>query len=130
MLRVLLLVLAAAALAGCETTGTGRPTEAAKPPEPPMTHTRAAEQCWMSTEKGDAGLSLDKRADLVDKCIEQKMKAAPAARAAPAAPSEAKKKKPMPPPRPRRRNPRPPLPTEKDEKDKKPADADAPEKKP
>jgi len=73
-----LLVLAAAALAGCETTGAGGP-EAAKPAEPPMTRTRAAEQCWMATEKGNAGLALDKRADVVDKCIEQKMKAAASA---------------------------------------------------
>ena len=72
-----LLVLAAAALAGCETTG-AKP-EAAKPAEPPMTRTRAAEQCWMATEKGNAGLALDKRADVVDKCIEQKMKAAASA---------------------------------------------------
>jgi type IV pilus biogenesis protein CpaD/CtpE len=73
-----LLVLAAAALAGCETTGAGvgAKPEAAKPVDPPMTRTRAAEQCWMATEKGNAGLALDKRADVVDKCIEQKMKAA------------------------------------------------------
>ena len=76
-LRVLLLVAAAAALAGCETTGTGAPTQTATVPEPPMTHTRAAEQCWMSTEKGAAGMSLDKRADIVTKCIDDKMKAAP-----------------------------------------------------
>ena len=44
-----------------------------------MTRTRAAEQCWMATEKGNAGLALDKRADVVDKCIEQKMKAAASA---------------------------------------------------
>ena len=74
-----LLVLAAAALAGCETTGVGAKPEAAKPVEPPMTRTRAAEQCWMATEKGNAGLALDKRADVVDKCIEQKMKAAASA---------------------------------------------------
>ena len=30
----------------------------------------------MATEKGNAGMALDKRADVVDKCIEQKMKAA------------------------------------------------------
>ena len=74
-----LLVLAAAALAGCETTGADAKPEAAKPVEPPMTRTRAAEQCWMATEKGNAGLALDKRADVVDKCIEQKMKAAASA---------------------------------------------------
>lgn len=57
-------------------------TQAAKPAaEPaadaePMTHARAARECWMSTEKGNPHQDLDKRADVVDKCIEQKMKAA------------------------------------------------------
>ena len=92
-LRLLAVALAAVALAACETTGTGIAVETAKAPEPPMTHTRAAEQCWMSTERGNASLSLDKRADLVDKCIEQKMKTASGG-AAPAAPApEAKKKR-------------------------------------
>lgn len=77
MIRYALLALAALALAGCETTGSGTaPAPAAKAPEPPLTHTRAAEQCWMSTEKGAASMSLDKRADVVDKCIADKMKAA------------------------------------------------------
>ena len=74
--RLLPLAFAAVALAACETTGLGTTTEAAKPAEPPMTHTRAAEQCWMSTEKGAASMSLDKRADAVDKCIAEKMKTA------------------------------------------------------
>jgi hypothetical protein len=74
-LRLLLVVLAAAGLAACETSGLGTTTEAAKPPEPPMTHRRAAELCWMSAEKGSAAMPLDKRADVVDKCIAQKMKA-------------------------------------------------------
>jgi hypothetical protein len=73
-LGVSLLVLAAA-LAGCETTGTGTAAAVtAKPPEPPMTHARAATECWMGTEK--AHTDLDKRADIVTKCIDQKMKAA------------------------------------------------------
>ena len=71
-----LLVATASALAGCETTGTGVAAAPPKPAEPPMTHTRAAEQCWMATEKGAASMSLDKRADAVDKCIQDKMKAA------------------------------------------------------
>ena len=78
-LRVLFVIVAGAALAACETTGSGPPAQAAKPPEPPMTHTRAAEICWMATEKGHADMSLDKRADVVDKCINDKMKAAAAA---------------------------------------------------
>jgi hypothetical protein len=65
---------AALALGGCETTGSGTAAEAVKPPEPPMTHARAATECWMGTEKGQT--DLDKRADIVTKCIEQKMKAA------------------------------------------------------
>ncbi|HYA05096.1 MAG TPA: hypothetical protein VEF90_04330 [Xanthobacteraceae bacterium] len=78
--RLLFVVLAAAALAGCETTGSGvAAANTAKAPEPPMTHTRAAELCWMATEKGAASMSLDKRADAVDKCIDEKMKAAKAA---------------------------------------------------
>ena len=59
-------------------------TQAAKPVEPaadpePMTHARAARECWMRTEKGNPHEDLDKRADLVDKCIDEKLKAATAA---------------------------------------------------
>jgi hypothetical protein len=55
--------------------------QAAKPAEPvadsePMTHARAARECWMKTEKTSAHADLDKRADLVNKCIDEKMKAA------------------------------------------------------
>jgi len=75
-LGLVLAALAALALAACETTGPGPAAEAAKPPEPPMTHARAATQCWMSTEKGSAAKDIDKRADFVTKCIDQKMKAA------------------------------------------------------
>ena len=74
----LLLVLAGLALAGCETTGAGAGPTAQAAPAQPMTHTKAAEECWMSTEKGHAGLDLDKRADIVSKCIDEKMKGTPA----------------------------------------------------
>jgi hypothetical protein len=78
-----LLLLAALALAGCETTGTGASPAAqaalAGPPQPPMTHSRAAQECWMSTEKGVGSQDLDKRADYVTKCIDEKMKSADAA---------------------------------------------------
>ena len=47
-----------------------------------MTRSRAATECWMRTEKGSAGDNIDKRADIVTKCIDDKMKAAPAARTA------------------------------------------------
>ncbi len=76
-LRLVPLAFAALTLAACETTAGGTaPTQTAKAPEPPMTRTHAAELCWMSTEKGAASMSLDKRADVVDKCIAEKMKAA------------------------------------------------------
>lgn len=85
------LVLAAALLSGCKTDGAppnplselasyhGKPKEPAKPAEPPMTRTRAAMECWMKTEKGRADANLDKRADIVTKCIDEKLKAASAA---------------------------------------------------
>lgn len=74
----LALVLGTAFLAGCQTAGPGATPAATAQAEPPMTHARAAEICWMSTEKGAASMTLDKRADIVDKCIEDKMKGAPA----------------------------------------------------
>ena len=98
--RFALFVSCALVLAACETDGIGptaadapkaepasaRPdaaarTQAAKPPEPvrntePMTRSRAARECWMRTEKASAHEDLDKRADLVNKCIDQKMNAA------------------------------------------------------
>ena len=52
------------------------PEEAAKPP---LTHSEAAMQCWMSVEKGRADASLDKRADVVTKCINDKMTEKPRA---------------------------------------------------
>lgn len=51
---------------------------AAAPLPPPMTHTRAASECWMSTEKVALKMSLDRRADLVHACIEKKMHGRPA----------------------------------------------------
>jgi len=42
----------------------------------PMTRSRAARECWMRTEKGSARENLDKRADIGNKCIDEKMKAA------------------------------------------------------
>jgi len=74
------LLAIAGALAGCQTTGTGIASQAAAqpapPPKPPMTHAHAAMECWMSTEKGHADIDLDKRADIVTQCIDEKMKAA------------------------------------------------------
>jgi len=65
------LAFAAAALAGCETTGGGPMAQAARPV--PLTHQQVALQCWMATEKDAAKLGLDKRADVVTKCIADKM---------------------------------------------------------
>jgi len=100
---------AALALAACETAGTGpsaadapkaqaasaRPEPAAAKPETPptravrpataaddgepMTRARAARECWMRTEKANPHQDLDKRADVVNKCIDDKLKAAGAA---------------------------------------------------
>ena len=96
----------ALALAACETDGTGpsaadapkaqaasaRPEPAASKPETPpaqtvrpaaaaddgepMTRARAARECWMRTEKANPHQDLDKRADVVNKCIDDKLKAA------------------------------------------------------
>ena len=99
--RIALLAAAAIALAACQTDSgspaageapkaevagskpenTGAKPQAAKPEEPaeePMTRTRAARECWMKTEKANPHENLDKRADIVNKCIEDKMKAAAA----------------------------------------------------
>ena len=93
-MRLVLAVAAAALLSGCQTDGDGpgpfaslsapsKPAEPAKPAEPPMTKSKAAMECWMKTEKGSAAANLDKRADTVNKCIDEKMKAAKDAPAAP-----------------------------------------------
>ena len=109
--RIAVFTIAALALAGCETDGTGplaagaskaelasaapkvetpkaetpkaeapKP-QVSKPAEPtadsaPMTHARAARECWMKTEKSSPSMDLDRRADIVNKCIDEKMKAA------------------------------------------------------
>ncbi len=85
---VALITLTAAVLSGCETDGTssgpiaGLAVNSAKkeePPEPPMTRSQAAMECWMKTEKARADENLDKRADIVTKCIDEKVKPAQAA---------------------------------------------------
>lgn len=101
----LAVLTAALALAACETDGAGpsaadapkaqaasaKPEPAAKPDTPPaqtarpgsaaddpepMTRARAARECWMRTEKANPHQDLDKRADIVNKCIDDKLKAA------------------------------------------------------
>ncbi len=94
-LSVPFLVLAAGLLGGCETNGgpsnplselvayssgarASAPAparqEAARPPEKPKTRAQAAMDCWAVAEKSHAGVSLDARADFVNKCIESKLK--------------------------------------------------------
>jgi hypothetical protein len=76
--RIALLTICAVALASCETDTADAPRPQAGPVtnSEPMTHSRAARECWMRTEKGSAHENLDKRAELVNKCIDEKMKAA------------------------------------------------------
>jgi len=94
--RVALVVSSALFLTACQTDGAGpvatdapkagsagadidASTTQATRPQPhaePMTRSRAARECWMRTERGAAREDLDKRADVVNRCIEEKMKAA------------------------------------------------------
>jgi hypothetical protein len=71
---ILLLAFTAAVLAGCESAPPAAQPQASAAPEPSMTHSRAATECWITTEKGHADMNLDKRADIVTKCIDDKMK--------------------------------------------------------
>lgn len=93
----LLAALMATALAGCNTDATGKPSVRAAPKQP-LTHQQAALDCWMATEHGHADLPLDKRADLVDACIKDKMAGKPAPAAARAKPKGKPKAKPKPKP--------------------------------
>jgi hypothetical protein len=89
-LRLIASCLAVFVLAGCNTDGGGTPGLAAAPAaKPKLTHTDAAKQCWMATEHGGGSVSLDKRADIVTKCIDDKMKAANAPAQAKSAPGTA-----------------------------------------
>jgi hypothetical protein len=90
ILRVLTLIALAAALAGCNTADDpfsfvteaspqARQALAQAPepkPEPPMTHARAAQICWAKTERGALRTNLDKRADVVTRCIADTLQAA------------------------------------------------------
>ncbi len=72
-LRAAPLLAAACALAGCQTDGTAAPAARAAP----VSHHAAALECWMATEHGHADLPLDKRANLVDACIKDRMAGKP-----------------------------------------------------
>jgi len=67
--RLALLCAAAASLAACTTDGKGQVSLLA----PPMTHQRASAECWMQTEKTMQKVELDKRVDVVNRCIDDKM---------------------------------------------------------
>mgnify|MGYP001049338942 CR=1 FL=1 len=72
---VLLLFACTLPLTGCTSAVTPR-TQTPVANSGPMTHSRAARECWMRTEKANAHENLDKRAELVNKCIDEKLKAA------------------------------------------------------
>lgn len=76
LLLAALLLAAGGTLAGCKTDNTGQPVVQAAP-APPVTHEQAALDCWMATEHGHADMPLDKRADVVDACIKDKMAGEP-----------------------------------------------------
>ncbi|MDO9411219.1 MAG: hypothetical protein Q7T81_01410 [Pseudolabrys sp.] len=88
-----LLLVTSGLLTGCQTGGSpsnpiselaaynakkDEAKTAAKPAEPPMTRSRAAMECWTKVEKSNAGSNIDKRADIVNKCIDDKLKVAEA----------------------------------------------------
>ena len=70
---VLLLFACTLPLTGCTSAVTPR-TQTPVANSGPMTHSRAARECWMRAERTSARENLDKRADLVNKCIEDKMR--------------------------------------------------------
>jgi hypothetical protein len=67
--RFALLSAAAGSLAACTTDGKGQVSLLAAP----MTHQRASAECWMQTEKTMQKTDLDKRVDVVNRCIDDKM---------------------------------------------------------
>ncbi len=68
--RLSLLCAGGLLLAACTTDGKGQVSLL----QPPMTHQRASAECWMQTEKTMQKVDLDKRVDVVNRCIEDKMK--------------------------------------------------------
>jgi hypothetical protein len=54
------------------TTAAAKPAAVEQADEPPMERSEAAGQCWMKYDK--SGGSLEAKAKLVDKCIDDKMK--------------------------------------------------------
>ena len=63
------------AAAGRAARAPDEPPPASSTDDGPFTITKAREQCWMKyeTEKAGRGLDLDKKAGLVQKCVDDKM---------------------------------------------------------
>ena len=79
----LLLLACTPALTACQTDSPGpsaqaSPQEAAKEAAKPPTRQEAALQCWASADKAHPKMDVDRRADIVTKCINDKMKTSPA----------------------------------------------------
>jgi hypothetical protein len=73
----ILLVAVSPALTGCKTDGTNAQAAAEAPAHPPARH-EVALQCWASVDKTHKTMGLDQRADVVSKCIDDKLKGQPA----------------------------------------------------
>ena len=69
-----LLLIAPVIVASCSTNLAATPAAEAAPP--PLTQSKAAEQCWMETEHGAKSLPAEKRAKVVDQCVKDKMSGA------------------------------------------------------
>jgi len=71
----LLLLAGSPLLTACQTDPPAGPSAQAAPQEAPkpLTRQEAAMQCWMSVEKTHKNTGLDRRADIVTKCIDDKM---------------------------------------------------------
>ncbi len=75
----LLLLACTPALTACQTdspSAQASPQEAAKEAAKPPTRQEVALQCWASADKAHKDANLDQRADIVTKCINDKMNAA------------------------------------------------------
>lgn len=71
-LAVLLLVCAPA-LSACQTDGPSAQATAEEAAAKGPTRQEAALQCWSAVDKAHPTMGLDQRADLVTKCIDDKM---------------------------------------------------------
>jgi hypothetical protein len=72
-----LLIAGSPALTGCKTDGTNAQAAAEAPGRPQARH-EVALQCWGSVDKAHKTMGLDQRADLVSKCIDDRLKGQPA----------------------------------------------------